>query len=86
MKICIPHLLSTHPLVDLNTNGPLGHVPDQAGLSVVPLVGHTLRHEKDNMRVRTSTREGAMSPQLFGAFLPRRRQTLWMAEFTLMSM
>ena len=40
-------LLSTHPLVDLNTNGPLGHVPDQAGLSVVPLVRHTLRREED---------------------------------------
>ena len=39
-------LPSTHALVDLNTNGPLGHVPNKASLAVVPLVGHALSSQK----------------------------------------
>ena len=36
------HDPSSHTLVDLNTDGALGDVPDTASLSVVVLVGHTL--------------------------------------------
>eukprot|EP00955_Chlamydomonas_euryale_P110759 366020-Chlamydomonas_euryale.AAC.9 len=39
----LAHLVFTHLLQDLHADGTLGNIPDDAGLAVVPLVGHALR-------------------------------------------
>jgi hypothetical protein len=74
----------THRLLDLHSDGALGDVPHDAGLSVVPLVGHALRRRSPSPAMSGGRHKACALPPLCAARL-RHHAQLRASPNTLMS-